>query len=49
MLKYIEKYGWPNSGDLDDDAQQVLDACAWYYNRIWHKGINAIPFEVLYG
>jgi hypothetical protein len=27
----------------------VLDACTWYYNRIWHKGINAIPFEVFFG
>jgi hypothetical protein len=46
-------YGWPHSGDstadFADDAQQVLDACTWYYNRIWHKGINAIPFEVFYG
>jgi hypothetical protein len=49
MLKYIEKYGWPSSGDLADDAQQVLDACTWYYNRILHKGINAIPFEVFFG
>jgi hypothetical protein len=30
-------------------VQQVLDACTWYYNRIWHSGINAIPFEVFYG
>jgi hypothetical protein len=40
MLNYIEKYGWPHSGshpkNLADDAQQVLDACTWYYNRIWH-------------
>jgi hypothetical protein len=49
MLKYIDKYGWPHSGNLVDDAQQVLDACTWYYNRIWHSGINAIPFEVFYG
>jgi hypothetical protein len=49
MLKYIEKYGWPSSGDLADDAQQVLDACTWYYNCIWHTGINVIPFEVFYG
>jgi hypothetical protein len=49
MMKYIEKYGWPSSGDLADDAQQVLDACTWYYNRIWHTGINAIPFEVFHG
>jgi hypothetical protein len=49
MLKYINKYGWPRSDDLADDAQQVLDACTWYYNRIWHSGINAIPFEVFYG
>jgi hypothetical protein len=49
MMKYINKYGWPSSGDLADDAQQVLDACTWYYNRIWHKGINTIPFEVFYG
>jgi hypothetical protein len=21
----------------------------WYYNRIWHKGINAIHFEVFFG
>jgi hypothetical protein len=48
-MKYINKYGWPSSDILDDDAQQVLDACTWYYNRIWHKGINAIPFEVFYG
>jgi hypothetical protein len=31
---------------LTNDAQQVLNACVWYYNRVWHKGINAIPFEV---
>jgi hypothetical protein len=49
MMKYIDKYGWPSSGDLADDAQQVLDACTWYYNRIWHKGINTIPFEVFFG
>jgi hypothetical protein len=49
MLKYVELYGWPYSGNFADDAQQVLDACTWYYNRIWHKGINAVPFEVLYG
>jgi hypothetical protein len=49
IMKYIEKYGWPSSGDLADDVQQVLDACTWYYNRIWHKGINAIPYEVFHG
>jgi hypothetical protein len=49
MLKYVDKYGWPRSGDFADDAQQVLDACTWYYNRIWHSGINAIPFEVFFG
>jgi hypothetical protein len=49
MMKYIEKWGWPSSGDLANDAQQVLDACTWYYNRIWHTGINAIPFEVFHG
>jgi hypothetical protein len=48
MLKYIDIYGWPYSGYLPDDAQQVLDACVWYYNRIWHKGINAIPYEVFH-
>jgi hypothetical protein len=49
MLKYINKYGWPRSDDFADDAQQVFDACTWYYNRIWHSDINAIPFEVFYG
>jgi hypothetical protein len=49
MMKYIYKYGFPDSGNLEDDVQQVLDACTWYYNRIWHKGINAIPFEVFFG
>jgi hypothetical protein len=49
MMKYIYKYGFPSSGDFADDIQQVLDACTWYYNRIWHKGINAIPFEVFFG
>jgi hypothetical protein len=58
MLKYIDIYGWPTtfgrvqsttSGDLESDCQQVLDACTWYYNRIWHLGINAIPFEVFNG
>jgi hypothetical protein len=49
MLKYINKYGWPRSDDFADDVQQVLDACTWYYNRIWHSGINAIPFKVFYG
>jgi diketogulonate reductase-like aldo/keto reductase len=34
MLKYIDKYGWPSSGDLADDVQQVLDACTWYYNHL---------------
>jgi hypothetical protein len=48
MLKYVNKYGWPRSGDFADDAQQVLDACTWYYNRIWHSGINAIPLEVFF-
>jgi hypothetical protein len=49
MIKYLYKYGFPDSGNLEDDVQQVLDACTWYYNRIWHKGINAIPFEVFFG
>jgi hypothetical protein len=49
MMKYIYKYGFPSSGDFADDIQQVLNACTWYYNRIWHKGINAIPFEVFFG
>lgn len=49
MLKYIDIYGWPTSGDLESDCQQVLDACTWYYNRVWHLGINAIPFEVFNG
>jgi hypothetical protein len=49
MLKYINNYGWPDSGDLADDAQQVLDAYTWYYNRIWYKVINSIPFEVFFG
>jgi hypothetical protein len=48
-MKYIYKYGFPSSDDFADDAQHVLDACTWYYNRIWHKGINAIPFEVFFG
>jgi hypothetical protein len=48
MPKYIDIYGWPYSSNLPDDAQQVLDACVWYYNRIWHKGINAIPYEVFH-
>jgi hypothetical protein len=49
MMKYVNKYGFPSSDDFADDIQQVLDACTWYYNRIWHKGINAIPFEVFFG
>jgi hypothetical protein len=49
MMKYVNKYGFPSSGDFADDIQQVLDACTWYYNRIWHTGINAIPFEVFFG
>jgi hypothetical protein len=49
MMKYIYKYGFPDSDNLEDDVQQVLDACTWYYNRIWHTGINAIPFEVFFG
>jgi hypothetical protein len=49
MMKYINKYGWPSSDDFENDVQQVLDACTWYYNRIWHSGINAIPFEVFFG
>jgi hypothetical protein len=48
-MKYIDRYGWPLSVDLADNAQQVLDACTWYYNRIWHKGINDIPFEIFHG
>jgi hypothetical protein len=39
IMKYIEKYGWPSSGDLTDDAQQVLDACTWYYNRNGTKAL----------
>jgi hypothetical protein len=49
MMKYVNKYGFPDSNNLKEDAQQVLDACTWYYNRIWHTGINAVPFEVFFG
>jgi hypothetical protein len=49
MMKYVNKWGWPSSENFADDVQQVLDACTWYYNRIWHTGINAIPFEVFRG
>jgi hypothetical protein len=49
MMRYVNIYGFPSSSDFADDIQQVLDACTWYYNRIWHTGINAIPFEVFFG
>jgi hypothetical protein len=48
MLKYIDTHEWPFSDHLPNDAQQVLDVCIWYYNRVWHKSINAISFEVFY-
>jgi hypothetical protein len=47
-MRYVNKYGFPSSGDFADDIQQVLDACTWYYNRIWHTGINAVPIEVFF-
>ncbi|MCS7317962.1 MAG: hypothetical protein NZZ41_06635 [Candidatus Dojkabacteria bacterium] len=37
------------SGNLQNDVQQVLDSCSWFYNRRWHNGIKAIPFEVFHG
>jgi hypothetical protein len=59
MLRYINEYGWselkvssgslPTTADLHYETQQVLDACIWYYNRKWHKGIKAIPYEVFNG
>jgi hypothetical protein len=49
MMKYVNKWGWPSSESFSDDAQQVLDACTWYYNGIWHTGINAMTFEVFHG
>jgi hypothetical protein len=59
MLRYINEYGWselkvssgslPTTADLYYETQQVLDACIWYYNRKWHKGIKAIPYEVFNG
>jgi hypothetical protein len=59
MLRYINKYGWPEvkAGaanlppytELYYETQKVLDACTWYYNRKWHNGIKAIPYEVFNG
>jgi hypothetical protein len=59
MLRYINEYGWPEvkasaaglpqHADLYYETQKVLDACTWYYNRKWHKGIKAIPYEVFNG
>ncbi|MCS7318182.1 MAG: DDE-type integrase/transposase/recombinase [Candidatus Dojkabacteria bacterium] len=49
ILRYINQYGWPMSGNLQEDAQQVLDSCSWFYNRRWHTRIKAIPFEVFHG
>ncbi|MCS7318285.1 MAG: hypothetical protein NZZ41_08285, partial [Candidatus Dojkabacteria bacterium] len=49
ILKYIYKYGWPKTNDMKKDAQKVLDACTWYYNRKFHSSIKSTPKEVFFG
>jgi hypothetical protein len=40
---------WRRACGAGPPISYTTDACTWYYNRIWHTGINAIPFEVFHG